>query len=120
MLAPTLKQCAKMPADTLLLNVSNGVFLFGRKEVTMGHINALEILDLITLEGDIRWHLQNNYYPRVPDVMIPIAVKAVVLCRNDLFTETIEIPIEHRMGWLVSAYMIVEAYNLEPSVNELG
>ena len=85
----------------------------------MGHTQALEILNLITLEGDLRWHLQNNFYPRVPDVMIPIAVKAVVLCRNDQFNKTIEIPIEYRMGWMVPAYVIVEIYHLEPWVNEL-
>jgi len=85
----------------------------------MGHINALRVLDLITLEGDLRFHLQNNHYPPVPDVMIPIALKAVVLCRNDQFNKTIEIPIEYRMGWMVPAYVIVEAYHLEPWVNEL-
>jgi hypothetical protein len=85
----------------------------------MGHIHALEILDLIILEQDLRWHLQNNCYPPAPNVMIPIIVKAVMLCRNDQFNETIEIPIEYRMGWLVPAYVIVEAYHLEPWVNEL-
>ena len=85
----------------------------------MGHIHALEILNLITLEGDLRFHLQNNFYPRVPDVMIPIVVKAVILCRNDQFNETIEVPIEHRMGWMLPAYMIVEIYHLEYWVNEL-
>ena len=86
----------------------------------MGHIHALEILNLINLEQDIRWHIENNYYPRVPDIMIPIAVEAVILCRNDQFNETIEVPIEHRMGWMLPAYMIVEIYHLEPWVNELG
>jgi hypothetical protein len=86
----------------------------------MGYTQALRVLDLITLEGDLRWHLQNNHYPPVPDVMIPIALKAVILCRNDQFNKTIEIPIEYRMGWMVPAYVIVEAYHLEPWVNELG
>jgi len=85
----------------------------------MGHIHALEILNLINLEQDIRWHLEHNHYPRVPDVIIPIAVKAVMLCREDKFNETIEVPIEHRMGWMLPAYMIVEAYQLEFWVNEL-
>ena len=86
----------------------------------MGYTQALRVLDLITLEGDLRWHLQNNCYPPAPNVMIPILVKAVILCRNDQFNETIEVPIEHRMGWLVPAYVIVESYQLEPWVNELG
>jgi hypothetical protein len=85
----------------------------------MGYTQALRVLDLITLEGDLRWHLQNNHYPPVPDVMIPIALKAVVLCRNDQFNKTIEIPIEYRMGWMVPAYVIVEIYHLESWVNDL-
>ena len=85
----------------------------------MGYTQALKVLDLITLEGDLRWHLQNNHYPPVPDVMIPIALKAVVLCRNDQFNKTIEVPIEHRLGWMLPAYMIVEIYHLEPYVTDL-
>jgi hypothetical protein len=96
-----------------------GFFVWAERKFNMGHIQALEILNLITLEQDLRWHLQNNYYPPVPNVMIPILVKAVILCRKDQFNETIEIPIEYRMGWLVPAYVIVEAYHLEPWVNEL-
>ena len=51
--------------------------------------------------------------------MIPVIVKAVILCRNDQFNETIEVPIEHRMGWMLPAYMIVEIYQLEPYVTDL-
>ena len=86
----------------------------------MGHIQALETLKLINLEQDIRWNLENNYYPRVPDVMIPIAVKAVMLCREDKFDETIVISFEHQFhGWMIPAYVIVEAYHLESWVTEL-
>jgi hypothetical protein len=112
---------AKTPAETLLLNIGKGVFCLGRKEkLIMRHIHALEILNLITLEGDLRWHLQNNHYPPVPDVIIPMAVKAVILCRNDKFNETIVTFFEHQFyGWSVPAYAVVEAYHLEPWVNEL-
>ena len=96
-----------------------GFVAWAERKFNMGHIQALETLKLINLEQDIRWNLENNYYPRVPDVMIPIAVKAVILCRNDQFNETIEVPIEHRMGWMLPAYMIVEIYHLEPWVNDL-
>jgi hypothetical protein len=118
-IASDLKNVAKKPSVALLPLLAAGLFYLAERKFNMGHIQALEILNLITLEQDLRWHLQNNYYPPVPNVMIPILVKAVILCRKDQFNETIEIPIEYRMGWLVPAYVIVEAYHLEPWVNEL-
>ena len=86
----------------------------------MGYTQAMEMVNLISLEKGIRWHLQCNHYPPVPIKMLPIALKAVILCQNDQFNETIEVPFEHRMfGWMVPAYVIVEIYHLEPWVNEL-
>jgi hypothetical protein len=81
MLAPTLKQCAKIPEQiTLLLNIGNGVCCLGRKgKLIMGHIQALEILSLIALEQDIRWQLLHNHYPPVPEEMIHVAVKTIRL-----------------------------------------
>ena len=86
----------------------------------MGYTQAMEMVNLISLEQGIRWHLQYNHYPSVPSRMIPIAMKAVVLCRDDQFDETIVTFFEHQVyGWSVPAYVIVEAYHLEPWVNEL-
>ena len=76
---------------------------------------------MIKMEQSIRWHLQYNLDPPVPSDMIPIAVRAVLLCRDDQFDEKILIPFEHwSYGWLVSAYVIVKTYHLEPLVNDLG
>ena len=112
---------AKTPAETLLLNIGNGFFLFGQKgESIMGYTQAMEMVNLISLEQGIRWHLQCNHYPPVPNQMIPVAVKAVLLCREGNFSETVKTPFEHRIhSWTVPAYVIVEAYHLEPWVNEL-
>jgi len=120
-LHPTVKKyVAKMPAEILLLNIGNGVFCFGRNgELIMG-LQAMEMVNVINLEQSIRWHLQYNHYPPVSSEMIPIAVKAVRLCRDDQFDEKILIPFEHwSYGWLVSADVIVKTYHLEPLVNEL-
>lgn len=85
----------------------------------MGYTQAVEMASMTDLKTGIRWHLRYNHYPSVPSEMIPIAVKAVRLCRNDQFNETIEIQFDHRVyGWKVPAYIIVEAYHLEPWVNE--
>jgi hypothetical protein len=87
----------------------------------MEYTQSMEMVNVIKLEQSIRWHLQCNFYPPVSSDMIPIAVKAVMLCRNDQFDEKILIPVEHwSYGWYVSAYVIVKAYHMEPLVDDLG
>ena len=85
----------------------------------MGYTQALEMVNLISLEQGIRWHLQCNHYPPVPIEMVPVAIEAVILCREGNFSETVKTPFEHRVHWMVPAYVIVESYHLEPWVNEL-
>jgi len=86
----------------------------------MGYTQAIVMANMIDLEQEIRWHLQHNHYPPVPREMIQIAVKAVRLCREDRFDETIVTFFEYQgFGWSVPAYAIVQAYHLELWVNEL-
>ena len=86
----------------------------------MGYIQAIEMVNLMSLELGVWWHLRYNHYHPVPSEMIQIAVKAVRLCREDKFNESIITVFEHQgFGWSVPAYVIVEAYHLEPWVNEL-
>ena len=88
----------------------------------MGHTQAIVMANLMDLEQGVRWHLQHNHYPPAPSEMIPIAVKAVRLCREDKFDETIVLFFDHQVyevfGWSVPAYVIVDIYHLEPWVNE--
>jgi hypothetical protein len=110
---------AKMPAETLL-QIGNGVFCLAERGINHGIHTGIEIVNLMDLEKGIRWHLQYNHYPPVSSEMIPIAVKAVRLCREDKFGETIVTFFEHQgYGWSFPAGVIVEAYHLEPWVNEL-
>lgn len=86
----------------------------------MGYTQAIVMANMINLEQEIRWHLQHNHYPPVPREMIQTAVKAVRLCREDRFDETIVTFFEQQVfGWSVPAYVIVQAYHLELWVNEL-
>jgi hypothetical protein len=89
----------------------------------MGYLETQEMANLMDLEQGIRWHLRHNHYPPVPNEMVPVAVEAVRLCREDKFDETIVIFFEHQdyklYGWSVPAYAIVNIFNLEPWVNEL-
>ncbi len=83
----------------------------------MGYTKAIEMVNLMDLELCIRWHLNYNHYPPIPIEMIPIAVKAVRLCRDNKFDETIVTFFEHHgYGWSLPAYVIVKIYNLEPWV----
>ena len=85
----------------------------------MEHTQTMEMINVLKLEQSIRWHLQYKLYPPVSSEMIPIAMKAVMLCRENNFNENVLIPFEGWIGWVVPAYMVVEFYQLEPWVNEL-
>ena len=74
----------------------------------MDYERAMAMVNLIKLEQSIRWHLQCNYGPPVPGKMTSIAVKAVMLCRENKFNENLLIPFESWMAWMIPAYVIVE------------
>jgi hypothetical protein len=79
----------------------------------MEYTQAMDILNLMDLEQSIRWYLQHNHYPPVSIEMIPVAIKAIILCRENKFDETIVTFFEHQLfGWKVPARAIVEAYPL--------
>ena len=85
----------------------------------MGYTQAMEMVKVINLEQRIRWHLQYNYEPPAPSEVISIALKAVMLCRDDKFSKDILLPFGPDVAWMVPAYVIVEVFHLEPWVNEL-
>ena len=90
----------------------------------MGYMQSVSMAEMnINLEQAITWHLRHNHYPPVPSEMVPVAVEAVRLCRDNKFNETIVIFFEHQdyelFGWSVPAYAIVHIFHLEPWVNDL-
>ena len=85
----------------------------------MGYTEEIEMVNVLKMEQNILRHLQYNCDPPVPSEMIPIAMKAVILCRENNFNENVLIPFENRIGWVVPAYIVVETYHLEQWVNEL-
>ena len=78
-----------------------------------------EMLNVLKMEPSIRWHLQHNFDPPIPNEMILVAINAVKLCRENNFNENLLIPFEYRIGWMVPAYSVIETYHLEPWVHEL-
>ena len=96
-----------------------GFFVWQEGELIMGYTQAIEVAIMMDLELGIRWQLLHNHYPPVPEEMISVAVRAVELCREGNYRSTIKTPFEHRVhGWHVPAHVIVDAYHLEPWVNE--
>ena len=49
----------------------------------MGYLQAMEMANMADLEIGIQWQLRCNHYSPVPGEMIPIAVKAIELCRDN-------------------------------------
>ncbi len=82
----------------------------------MGRMQAEEMAAQdIKLEVAVEWQLRSNHYPPVPMEMVAIAVKAIKLCREGKYDETIKTPFEHTTyGWDVPARIVVESYRLEP------
>jgi hypothetical protein len=85
----------------------------------MEYTQEMEMLNVLKMEKSIRWHLQCDCYPPVPIEMIPVAMKAVIPCRENKFSENLLVPFEDRIGWMVPAHIVVETYHLEPWVTEL-
>lgn len=85
----------------------------------MAHTHEMEMVNVLKMEQSIRWHLQYDCYPPAPSEIIPIAMKAIILCRENKFNENVLIPFENRIGWVVPEYIVVETCHLEQWVNEL-
>lgn len=80
----------------------------------MGSIQAIETAEdvrtgTVSLEESLRYHLQCNHYPPVHSDFIPIAQKAIELCRDERFDEIIEMP----NGKRLTAGEIIEGLHLD-------
>jgi hypothetical protein len=82
----------------------------------MGYTQATAMAEMsISLTESVTWQLRNNHFPPAPSEMIPVAVKAVELCREGAYEKTLKTPFEHRVHcWKVPAHVIVDCYHLEP------
>jgi hypothetical protein len=110
-----LLKCQQRPCA----DFGTGFFVWWKGDLIMEHNEAMAIINVIKMEESIRWHLEHECNPPVPSEMIPIAMKAIMLCREDKFNESLIVPFEEWFGWMVPAYVVVETYHLEPWVNEL-
>lgn len=81
----------------------------------MGYISALGIAETdTTLEQQVSWHFSSNCYPPVPQIMVPVAVQAILMVLGEEGGDTVELPegVSFRGDTEVNAYTIVENLHL--------
>lgn len=77
----------------------------------MGYISALGIAETdTTLEQQVSWHFSSNCYPPVPQIMVPVAVQAILMVLGEEGGDTVALPegVSFRGDTEVNAYTIVE------------
>lgn len=81
----------------------------------MGYISALGIAETdTTIEQMVSWHFSSNCYPPVPQYMVPVAVKAILMVLGEEGGEIVQLPegVYFRGDNEVNAYTIVENLHL--------
>ena len=81
----------------------------------MGSLQATEIANSgLSLEQSLRWHLQVNHYPPIPEEMILVCVEAIQLYNEGLVNDTVDLPhgITYRNQPYAPAWSIVDAHHL--------
>ena len=63
----------------------------------MGSTLSLDLInfvsqDVLDLETAVRFQLQNNHYPPIPDFFIPVCLQAIELANQGLYDEYVDLP----------------------------
>ncbi len=80
-------------------------------------VESMQELD-VSLEQMVSMHFSSNMYPPIPQAMVPCAVKAIELCNDGDYNETVELPegVTYRGRTEVDAATLVEQHRLESFV----
>lgn len=87
----------------------------------MGYLNALGIAESdIPLEQQVRWHLQYNHYPPVPESMVEVALTAIDHAIEEDWGADIALPegILYKGEETAPTYAIISNFHLEPFINQ--
>jgi hypothetical protein len=87
----------------------------------MGYQTALGIAETdISLSQQVSWHFSSNCYPPVPQLMVPVAVKAIEQILYSDGGELIQLPegVSFRGETELNAYTIVENLHLWAFVHD--
>lgn len=82
----------------------------------MGSLQATEMANSgLSLEDSLRWHLQVNHYPPIPEEMIPVCKEAIDLYNEGLENNTVDLPAGtyYRNTPYAPAWAIVDAHHLD-------
>lgn len=58
----------------------------------MGRTQAQDMVNMVDPETALRWHLQSNHYPPVPESMVAPCQKAIALATEEKWDELIDLP----------------------------
>lgn len=58
----------------------------------MGNFQAAEMIELAGLHASLRWHLQSNHYPPIPEVFVSPCLQAIDSANAGDWTAVIELP----------------------------
>jgi len=87
----------------------------------MGSMSARDMADQgLPLETLVRWHLQSNHYPPVPEEMVPLAVAAIHAIQADDAHRVFACPagVLYRGRPWVSAAEVAGEYRLDDLIGE--
>jgi hypothetical protein len=81
----------------------------------MGHLQANDMQNFVEFDTRLRWHLQSNHYPPVPDAMYEPCVAAIDAANEDDYDRTIDLTgiAQYRGGNTAPAWAIIEAHHLD-------
>lgn len=83
----------------------------------MGRLYAEGITESdLSLEDQIRWHLQGNHFPPIPASMVPVCIAALEAAADDQWDKLISLPdgVGYRGLTAAPARAIIEQHHLDP------
>jgi len=81
----------------------------------MGSLQATEMAALAGIEEGIRWHLQCNHFPPVPEEMVEVCILAIEAAREDDWDGVVGLPdgITYQGETEAPVYAIVSQHHLD-------
>ena len=58
----------------------------------MGYFSALDMLRHANRNVALRWHLQSNHYPPIPDCMLPVIRRAITAAAHGKWDRMLRLP----------------------------
>lgn len=84
----------------------------------MGHFQTVEMIESAGLYQSLRWHLQYNHYPPIPEVFVSLCERAIDHANADDWDAVIELPdgVLWRNQSTCPAHALIEWAHLHPFI----